>query len=247
MKEGPSLMSLPPEIRELTWAQTMVQKQPLTAYVGVRTHRNTPEARIQRQMRAYPGLPSLGLVSTQVRREAMGIYWSENVFEFCLNRQKTYELFRWHFAKMSFLRGDGGDENGDEDIKDQDEAETIGRLNKINLHFQMCTVIGEFDDGSVYMRVDMTDRSMTLEYHGALAMECTCVLSKLAPLAMQRMCMSEAGWQADAFLWVANIIERELQNGWSRPDRDLGWNKAPRHCSACQKPSVMSRPVEVKG
>ncbi|KAK5707060.1 hypothetical protein LTR17_021050, partial [Elasticomyces elasticus] len=211
----------------------------------VRTHRNTPETRIQRQMRTYPGLPSLGLVSTQVRREAMGIYWSENVFEFCLNRQKTSELFRWHFTKMCCLRDGDEDENGDEDIKDQDYAETYGRLNKINLHFRICTLTGESDDASIHLRVDTAGRTMALECHGALAMECTCMLSKLAPLAVQNVCMTEAGWQGDALLWVANIVEREMQNCWGKSEFDLRSSGTPRECSACHKPSLMSRPVEV--
>jgi len=103
------ILALPPELREKIWLYVLAEPEPIPAYVEdctVRRRRDVESAESQkyqgpmlqttRLTRPLPGLPSLVLVVAQIFREAMPIYYRENIFVFHLvEEHHRDEVQKW--------------------------------------------------------------------------------------------------------------------------------------------------------
>ncbi|KAK5707059.1 hypothetical protein LTR17_021049 [Elasticomyces elasticus] len=245
MSDAATLMSLPPELRELIWKAAVVGPKPLTAYVAQRTIRvpqrqlprriweeerndsHTRDSELIRLRKNFPELPALFAVSRDARKEAMSVYYQDNIFSFYLGKGKNdNELEYWM-------------NNGSYPISGPLDHSDFYRLRIVRLEFILCNSIEGQDLAAIDLEIDPFTGSVMLHFPGtSLDMECKCQFSNIA----MNLTKGTRWVRIDGFQWRRNahtelyaFMSKMLREHWKRGE----WQarcEALGPCTTCGKP-----------
>lgn len=246
-RERTNLMSLPPELREIIWFHALAGDEPLICYLAKRTTRlptgceDFPLA-LERQSKRYPQHPPLTLVSRQVRKETLPVFYNENIFSFSLDDRDGNQIGQWQdFALPDdtfFLRPTAG--------RYEVAASALNaQIWTVRLEFVIESVAGvQKTHNPRYATIDVrlnAENKLVLTFGGALADECTCYLQEQATKIPQRQIVYVNSERQRRALHHRNIadyarfIEKEINDDLRLGNRlDNRWK-----CTVCGKDAGM--------
>ncbi|KAK5694298.1 hypothetical protein LTR97_009920 [Elasticomyces elasticus] len=251
MSDEATLMSLPPELRELIWKAAVVEPKPLTAYVAQRTIR-VPQRQLPRRIweeersdsetgnielirlrKNFPELPTLFAVSRAARKEAMSVYYQDNIFSFYLAYGKSdNELEYWM-------------NSGSYPISGPLDPSEFYRLRKVRLEFILFNSKEGRDLAVIDLEIDPFTGSVMLHFPGtSLDMECKCQFSNMAESLTKYTRWTRIDgvqWRRNAHTELYAVVSRELREHWKsvRHHRRGEWQarcEALGPCTTCGKP-----------
>ncbi|KAK5721356.1 hypothetical protein LTR17_014645 [Elasticomyces elasticus] len=232
MSENATLMGLPVELREMIWAYTVVEKDPIPSYVLERVVRAGPEASwdnditmletnplkfvdshptLERESMAFPKLPAIARVNRQTRQEALTVFFRDNILAFFLGGTiPRDEVNRWQGAMRSLNRS-GDDRTGN--LRALNMV-YFAKLWTVRLEFGIHTVRNTKNKHRVTIdiKLDKAFENMSLTIRGGLELECICDLTAAAAYHMQLV--QPHGHSGVAIHGMAAHIENKYMDEW---------------------------------
>ncbi|KAK4901260.1 hypothetical protein LTR27_001817 [Elasticomyces elasticus] len=232
MSENATLMGLPVELREMIWAYTVVETDPIPSYVLERVVRARPEAywdsdlpmletnplkfvdsypTLERKSMAFPRLPAVARVNRQTRQEALTAFFQGNILAFFLNGEiPRDEVNRWQSALHSLSRGADNDTGT---LRALDMV-YFAKLWTVRLEFGMYTTKNTKNKHRVTIdvKLDKSFENMSLTIQGGLELECVCDLTAAAAYYMQLR--QPYGHSGVAIYAMAAHIESKYMDEW---------------------------------
>ncbi|KAK3673129.1 hypothetical protein LTR78_006969 [Recurvomyces mirabilis] len=226
-EQKPCLLSLPLELREMIWRDVLVEPEPiftcLAQHAVTRPRDSSKRARIrafwsdrysrtptapETKVSLWPRLPTLSRVSAQLRREALEVFFRDNVFLFRLDcHMSDHDVQRWQDSLMA-----------------QWSPKMLGaHLFKswtLRLEFMVQSQTGGMrQPTAIDCKLGAADR-LLLSFSGALEQECTCRCRDGAEGLSSELATAEAG-SATTLARFATLVEEQMKSDWERRGRRM--------------------------
>ncbi|KAK3647267.1 hypothetical protein LTR56_008098 [Elasticomyces elasticus] len=245
MSENATLMGLPVELREMIWAYTVMENDPIPSYVLERVVRAGPEAEwendlavlgtnplklvnthptLERKSMAFPKLPAVARVNRQTRQESLTVFFQGNILAFSLSGEIPRDESLGRAA-----------DNFTGTLRALDMV-YFAKLWTVRLEFGMYTTKNTKNKHRVTIdvKLDKSFENMSLTIQGGLELECVCDLTAAAAYYMQLR--QPYGHSGVAIYAMAAHIESKYMDEWRhRSFHIAGKLSGLLTCGTCQK------------
>ncbi|KAK5115041.1 hypothetical protein LTR62_001738 [Meristemomyces frigidus] len=245
--ESSRLLSLPLELREMIWRYVLVEPEPiftcLVQHAVTRPRCHSKRARMRSfwheiysrtpsvtttKLSLWPRLPILSRVNTQLRREALEVFFRDNVFLFRLDYQMSdRDVERWQETLLS-------------QWSRSMLPAGLFRLWTIRLEFMVQSQTGGMRQPTILDCSLGPNGDLAHRFQGALKQECTCRYQDNVRSLTKEATASTAG-QNELIAKVAALVEEQIKAEWGRRGR---WMTLPYLCVRCGLARTEQRTAE---